>query len=138
MPDILEEARMFEWGGIGFGHDETFRVMLSVKQLLEVTSFLLLLTVYKTHPLKSVRLFGKIFGRNNDYLICETEYKEGEREPEQVPEVVHKEDEDEEEEEDKVINKKDLVLEVPEEVGIGSNKFVYWVCTSGELMPSVK
>jgi radial spoke head protein 4A len=76
IPDLLEEASMFEWGGIGLGKEETFRIMLSMKQLLE------------SHPLKNVRLFGKIFGTQADYIICESEFKEGEGEEEQ-PEVIN-------------------------------------------------
>lgn len=31
IPDIMEEARMFEWAGICFGEEETFKMTKSVK-----------------------------------------------------------------------------------------------------------
>lgn len=31
IPDINEEARMFEWAGIGFGEEETYRLSKSIK-----------------------------------------------------------------------------------------------------------
>ena len=73
MQDLLEEASMFEWGGVGLGREETVRIMLAMKQLLE------------NNPLKSVRFFGKIFGRRKDYIIVEGEYKDGEAPDDQEP-----------------------------------------------------
>lgn len=67
LPDLIDEANFFEWGGVGLGKEEVFRISLSLKHLLE------------TNPLQSVRFFGKIFGKHNDYLIAETEYKENAR-----------------------------------------------------------
>lgn len=53
--------------------DICIRVMLTMKQLLE------------SKPLKSVRFFGKIFGRTKDYLICESEWKDGKEDEESKP-----------------------------------------------------
>jgi radial spoke head protein 4A len=69
MHDMIDEAQMFEWGGVGLGRDEAYRVMLAMKHLLE------------GNPLKSVRFFGKILGRERDYYIVESEFKEGDSKP---------------------------------------------------------
>ena len=31
IPNICEEARMFEWAGVGFGEEETFKLSKAVK-----------------------------------------------------------------------------------------------------------
>ena len=31
IPNINEEARMFEWAGVGFGEEETFRLSKAIK-----------------------------------------------------------------------------------------------------------
>lgn len=31
VPDLMEESRIFEWGGVGFGEIETYRIMKSLK-----------------------------------------------------------------------------------------------------------
>jgi hypothetical protein len=33
IPNINEEARMFEWAGVGFGEEETFKLSKAVKVL---------------------------------------------------------------------------------------------------------
>ncbi|RKP20358.1 hypothetical protein ROZALSC1DRAFT_21457 [Rozella allomycis CSF55] len=61
MPDMLEIARLFEWAGVSFGQEETFKLILSLKQLAQ------------EKQLKSVRLFGKIFGLKSNYYVIESE-----------------------------------------------------------------
>jgi radial spoke head protein 4A len=56
---------MFEWGGVGLGKEEMYKIMLSLKRLVE------------SNPIKTIRFFGKIFGRRSDYIIAESEMKEG-------------------------------------------------------------
>lgn len=34
MPNINEEAKMFEWAGISFGEEETFRLSKAVKVIV--------------------------------------------------------------------------------------------------------
>jgi hypothetical protein len=31
IPDIMEEARMFEWAGVNFGEEETYKLTKSIK-----------------------------------------------------------------------------------------------------------
>lgn len=128
MSDLLEEAQYFEWAGIGLGKEETFRLMLSMKQLLE------------SNPLKNVRFFGKIFGRQQDYFIVESEYKDGGKPDEsEEPEQKQTEDSDSEvEEEDQNKEKKAKPVPVVEsEVNNGTNKYTYWV-TSNPAEPWVR
>ena len=46
IPNINEEARMFEWAGVGFGEEETFKLSKAIKVIsllliyfLEISSF---------------------------------------------------------------------------------------------------
>ena len=125
---------MFEWGGVSLGKDinsqslntgaakeELFRISLATKQLLE------------NNPLKSVRLFGKIFGKTKDYIIIESEYKEGESDQENGLEEQEKPqtNEEGEEEEESDIQKTKLQLETPPEINSGVNKHTYWVANAG-------
>lgn len=43
IPDINEEARMFEWAGIGFGEEETYRLSKSIK----VTFLIILINLFR-------------------------------------------------------------------------------------------
>lgn len=119
MPDLLEEANMFEWAGIGIGREETYLLMLAMKQLLE------------TNPLKSVRFFGKIFGRFGDYFIVESEVKDGHSIP--VPATQTESKEDSSDEEDAQSEEKKQPVIPPEEEGHGTNRYVYWCCSSRKL-----
>jgi radial spoke head protein 4A len=65
IPDILDLAHLWEWAGVSFGKEETFKVFLSLKRLVELK------------PLKSVRLWGKILGLQGSYIIAEGELREG-------------------------------------------------------------
>jgi len=62
VPDMMGEAALLNWSGVSLGESEVCKVMLSIRKLATV------------HPeFKSVRFFGKMLGRNGDYLICECE-----------------------------------------------------------------
>eukprot|EP01112_Ceratiomyxa_fruticulosa_P018342 TRINITY_DN5842_c0_g1_i1.p1 TRINITY_DN5842_c0_g1~~TRINITY_DN5842_c0_g1_i1.p1 ORF type:complete len:551 (-),score=159.63 TRINITY_DN5842_c0_g1_i1:322-1821(-) len=102
-PDLLEEANILEWAGVGIGKEETYRIMLSMKFLLE------------KNPLKSVRLFGKILGTKRDYYVCEAQYKDGEGELD-------------EQEEAENVNAAKKEASIPSEEFVGTNKHTYWVC----------
>jgi hypothetical protein len=80
-----------------------------------------------------VRLFGKIFGRKKDYIIIESEYKEGENDHENGTEEQDKpkpNSEEGEEEEENGIQKTKLQLETPPEIASGVNKHTYWVANA--------
>ena len=50
VPNLLVESKVYEWAGIGFGEQETYRIMLSMKKLATDSGA------------GNLRFFGKIFG----------------------------------------------------------------------------
>ncbi len=64
----MTESRVFQWAGVGFGEQETYRLQKSIKKLAQS----------KSH--KSVRFFGKIYGTEKDYYIVEATGDAGEDE----------------------------------------------------------
>ncbi|KAJ3195504.1 Radial spoke head protein 4 A [Irineochytrium annulatum] len=65
LPDIMDLSNLWEWANISFGKEETFTLFLSLKKLVA------------DKPLKSVRLWGKILGLQNPYIIVEGELRDG-------------------------------------------------------------
>ncbi|KAL4167713.1 hypothetical protein KRP22_013197 [Phytophthora ramorum] len=59
--DLLDEANMFEWAGLGFSKGETFRLSLALQRLAQTNS-----TV-------NLRFWGKLLGRGTDYYVAEGE-----------------------------------------------------------------
>lgn len=59
VPDLLNDSKIFQYAGVGFGDSESLLLMKSLKQLA-VTS-----------GAESVRLWGKILGSDKDYYIAE-------------------------------------------------------------------
>ena len=57
VPDLMADAKVFEWAGVGFGEYETYRLMKSLKKLAT------------TSGAGNVRFFGKIYGTEQD--CCE-------------------------------------------------------------------
>ena len=134
MPNIMEKAFYFEQAGVGLSSDESFRIFLALKQLVE------------QWPIHTCRFWGKILGLRRSYLVAEVEFREGEEEveEEEVEEVMeggevmeaHGEEEGEEGEEDEekvtdVIPKptwKPPPVVPKEESRNGTNKYLYFVC----------
>jgi hypothetical protein len=83
------------------GKSESYRVAMAVKQLSENAD----------HGVKTARFFGKIFGTQQDYLVCETELAEAGEATE--------------------LSEEDVAAGVvpPDAPGTGCNKFVYFVCS---------
>ena len=98
---LMEASEMLERAGLGLGKSETYRVALAVKTLSEDPAA----------KLTSCRFWGKIYGTQADYLICEG--TTGERELNGVEQV------------DPFGEDKAVALEAP---GVGANKCVYYVC----------
>ncbi|KDO35438.1 hypothetical protein SPRG_00286 [Saprolegnia parasitica CBS 223.65] len=73
--DLLDEANMFEWAGLGFSRGETFRLSLALQKLATINT-----TV-------KLRFWGKILGVGTDYYVAEGE----------LPEPYEPEDQDAEE-----------------------------------------
>lgn len=119
----MESAFYFEQAGIGLGSDEIYRIFLALKQLTD------------THPIQRCRFWGKILGREMNYIVAEVEFHEGEDEEEVEEEDVTEErdngesegEEDEEEELPRSLYK--APQPIPrEESRTGANRYVYFVC----------
>lgn len=126
LPNILELSHDFAEAGINLGPDETFRIYLALKRLTE------------SNPLSSCRFWGKIQGTKQNYIIAETQFREGEDDLEDEEE----EDEENNEEEDEENNEESEEEALPksqwkptppipnEGRGGGVNKYVYFVCNN--------
>ena len=68
VPDLLEDARVYQWAGIGFGKQELYRLQKSLKKLAADSGA------------GKLKFFGKIRGTDNDYYIAEGEIEGGEEE----------------------------------------------------------
>nr|XP_003406511.1 LOW QUALITY PROTEIN: radial spoke head protein 6 homolog A [Loxodonta africana] len=131
VPNIMETAFYFEQAGIGLGSDESFRIFLALKQLVE------------QQPILTCRFWGKILGLKRSYLVAEVEFREGEEEgeEEEVEDMLegadvmdaHGEEEGEEDEEKAAdVIPKPMWKPPPviprEESRSGTNKYLYFVC----------
>lgn len=129
LPNLMELCFYFEQAGIGLNREEIMRIWLALKNLVD------------NHPLQHVRFWGKLFGTEQNYIVAEVEYSEGQEdeEEEEEAEEAHDEDttdkdrddeEDEEADEDEP-PKPDYKPPAPvprEENRTGSNKKTYFVC----------
>lgn len=124
---MLELANYFEQAGVGLGKEETFRMWLAMKQLVE------------RYPLESIRFWGKIFGIEENYYIVEVKFQdgkdeeeEGEEEEDNKNENETKDEEESEEDGDPVpkSNYKPPPVVPKEEKGTGVNKYTYFVCNA--------
>ncbi|XP_013855929.1 radial spoke head protein 4 homolog A, partial [Austrofundulus limnaeus] len=74
LPNLNEVAFFLEQAGVGLGQEETQKIYLALKHLVESKSL--------TH----CRLWGKILGRERNYIIVEAEYRDDEEEEEEQEE----------------------------------------------------
>lgn len=65
--DMIAQSKTWQWAGIGFGEQETYRLQKSLKKLANTTQV-------------AVRFFGKITGTESDYYIAEADIAEEEAE----------------------------------------------------------
>lgn len=124
LPNLLELNYYFEQAGVGIGREEMFRIWLGLKQLVD------------KYPLESIRLWGKMFGISQNYYIAEVKFQDGKDEEEEA----EAEEEEKEEEKDEEENEEEDPIPKPEykpppvvpkeAYGVGSNKYVYYVCNS--------
>lgn len=129
LPDIMELSFNFEQAGVGLGREETYKIFLALNQLVE------------SHPLQTVRFWGKILGTKSNYIIGEVQYREGEDVEEEEEENEKSDDKieaGEEEEEAQGEKEEDDFPKstykpppvIPkEENRFGTNKFSYFVCS---------
>ncbi|KAM6985368.1 radial spoke head protein 4 homolog A [Aplochiton taeniatus] len=130
LPNVGESAFFLEQAGVGLGREETHRLFLALKYLVD------------SQPLQHCRLWGKILGTESNYIIAEALYREGEEEEEEGKEEAHEDEErdgdirgeDEETEVAEVIDPLPTTTYKPppvmpkEENRTGVNKFTYFVC----------
>uniref|UniRef100_F6Z8X8 Radial spoke head component 4A n=1 Tax=Monodelphis domestica TaxID=13616 RepID=F6Z8X8_MONDO len=118
LPNIMESAFYFEQAGVGLSTDETYRIFLALKQLTD------------TQPVHTCRFWGKILGREMNYIVAEVEFREGEDEEEIEEEDMSEESEADEDEKDELPKSsyKGTQMIPKEENRTGANKYVYFVC----------
>jgi hypothetical protein len=130
----MDLANLWEWAGLSFGKDEIFVLLVSLKKLTD------------EKPLKSVRLWGKIFGTQKNYIVVEAELKDGIVDEEdtvvnpkpEIPIPIPAAEEEsappanpEQDETDAPKPKHKAVASLPIENRAGVNKYVYYVCNYG-------
>jgi radial spoke head protein 4A len=80
--NLTEDANLLEWGGVGLGRTEAFRLHQALKHLAA------------RFPAKGLRWWGRVFGRRGDYLVaegvCEAEGEEGEEDKDALGNAVQK------------------------------------------------
>lgn len=132
MPNIMEAAFHLEQAGVGLSAEESFRIYLALKQLVE------------QQPVHTCRFWGKILGLRRSYLVAEVEFREGEEEGEEEEGEELLEgaealeppggEEEGEEDEEKVADAVPKPQWKPppavpkEESRTGANKYLYFVC----------
>lgn len=73
--DLMAYSKVWQWAGIGFGEQETYRLQKSLKKLSGKISA------------TAVNFFGKITGTEKDYYIAECQVEEGDAEEEEEKEA---------------------------------------------------
>ncbi|MCQ2818742.1 MAG: hypothetical protein MJ252_15860 [archaeon] len=59
MEDVLQQAKLLEWGGVSFGDEEWFKIRMAMKKILV------------NNDCEYLRFFGKIYGIKSDYYIIQ-------------------------------------------------------------------
>uniref|UniRef100_A0A8C9DBZ4 Radial spoke head 6 homolog A n=1 Tax=Panthera leo TaxID=9689 RepID=A0A8C9DBZ4_PANLE len=131
VPNVMETAFYLEQAGVGLSSDESFRIFMALKQLVE------------QQPIHTCRFWGKILGLSRSYLVAEVSFREGEEEgeEEEAEEMMEggegmdapdEEEGEEDEEKDTDVTPKPMWKPPPviprEESRSGTNKYLYFVC----------
>lgn len=129
LPNLMELVFYFEQAGVGLNREEMIRIWLALKNLVD------------NHPLQHVRFWGKLYGTEQNYVVAEVEYREGEDEEEEEEEAEETQEEDttekdgdgEEDEDAEVDDTPKPEFKPPpvvpkEDNRTGANKKVYFVC----------
>ena len=134
----MDLSTLWDWAGVSFGKEETFVLLVSLKKLVD------------EKPIKSVRLWGKVFGTSANYIIVEAELKEGvtdeedaianpkaaEKPNEEAPPAAQPSEDAEknlQDESDAPKPKQKPIPSLPLELRSGVNKYVYYVCHYGMM-----
>jgi radial spoke head protein 4A len=125
LPNIMETSFFFEQAGIGLSREEMVRIWLAMKSLVD------------TQPLEHCRFWGKLFGLEQNYIIAEVEFREGEgdeeeEESDEATEEAERDNEDDEEEGEEDEPPKPMFKPPPqvpkEDPRTGCNRKTYFVC----------
>ncbi|MCI4394535.1 hypothetical protein PGIGA_G00169920 [Pangasianodon gigas] len=123
LPNVTELTFFLEQIGVGLGREEMQRILLALKQLVDM------------QPLQRCRFWGKMLGIEGNYIVAEVEYRDGEEEEEEGVEEMQedKEKEGEAQEEDELDPFPKSSYKPPTPVTkeprrSGANKFTYFVC----------
>ncbi|XP_068681378.1 radial spoke head protein 4 homolog A-like [Montipora foliosa] len=131
LPDLMELANYFEQAGVGIGREESFRIFLALKILID------------TQPIRTCRFWGKMFGVHTNYFVAEVEFFEGEDPEESSNEDNPPEQQDQNEATEDTVKEGELDVEeedlpesefkppvvIPQEENrSGCNKKTYFVC----------
>uniref|UniRef100_A0A3Q2CR95 Radial spoke head component 4A n=1 Tax=Cyprinodon variegatus TaxID=28743 RepID=A0A3Q2CR95_CYPVA len=130
LPNVSEISFYLEQAEVGLGREEMQRIFLALKKLVD------------SERLTHCRFWGKILGIENNYIVAEAENREGEEKDHYTIEDELKEQIKESplggEEPPFPHSAHKPQHEVPKEaIGIGANKFAYYVCKEPGL-PWVK
>lgn len=71
----MEQCFYFEQAGVGLCREEMIRIWLAMKTLTE------------NYPTERCRFWGKIFGIQQNYIVVEADFREGEGDEEEDEEV---------------------------------------------------
>jgi radial spoke head protein 4A len=59
LPNLVEEAEMWEWAGVSLGEEETYKLQKALKKLAVMSGA------------SALRFWGKVYGSEQDYLVVE-------------------------------------------------------------------
>ncbi|XP_022094680.1 radial spoke head protein 4 homolog A-like isoform X2 [Acanthaster planci] len=128
LPNLPELMYYFEQAGIGISREETMRIFLALKHLVD------------NYPLQTCRFWGKLFGTEKNYIVAEVEYREGEEEEEEEEEEHEAEEQETEKDDEEGEGEEQEEDDTPkpdykpppviprEENRTGTNKKTYFVC----------
>lgn len=81
LPNVIEEAEMFAWTGVGLGQQESYKVMCSLRNH----------AIKVKETCSAIRFWGKILGTGADYWIAEAKSSEGGEDNEEVMDKINEE-----------------------------------------------
>lgn len=83
LPNVTELTFFLEQIGVGLGREEMQRILLAMKQLVDM------------QPMQHCRFWGKILGIEGNYIVAEVEYRDSEEEEEEGVDKLHEDNEKE-------------------------------------------
>ena len=78
--DFTLYSTYFEWAGMGFGREESYRIYLSLKKLASSLSA-------QDKSIEGIRFWGKILGTRGDYYVAETGPGESPEDESEAPDL---------------------------------------------------